>query len=754
MAMTQTQEPLLTFDDFVLELPPKTQHRAGPFLRRAYEFVLTAHQTQRRESGELYVEHDLAVAQILGQLGVDANTVVAGILHDCLSPHTGKVEKDLQTLFEAEVVELVTGLNHLFAYAERPSYKKQWEKNKTDQTLETIRRAILSIIEGDIRVILIRLADCLHDLRQAEHLLPSRQMEIATEAMNIFAPLANRLGVWQMKWELEDLAFRYLLPEQYNDILRHLALQRDERAHQVSESVKKLRQKIQEVNIRGEVTGRPKHIYSIYRKMERKRVGFEHIYDVQALRVIIDPTDTAAYDKKSSKEKDNEDRSLCYQVLGLVHGMWQPIPKEFDDYIAAPKANGYKSLHTAVIDPETGQTFEVQIRTRRMHEEAEKGVAAHWAYKEDGLNSKVSQSAHKRIQELRESLATLRDSESATSEEEIFESEVVAERIYVYTPKGDVMDLPLGSTPIDFAYQIHTNVGHRCRGARVNGKMVGLDYKLRSGDRVEIVTIGRPGPSRDWMNASLGYTGSARTRGKIRQWFRLQERAQNIEQGREMVEKELKRLGLWETFKIEDIARALHYEDLDEFLARVGFGDVQSNQISGAISLLRQSLKTDDVLELRPLLQPQEKPRGLSVMGASGLYTRMAGCCNPIAPEPIIGFITRGQGITIHSKECKQVQSISEPERMIEVTWGLEPENTYPISIVVTAYRRSTLLDDMIRLFRGRQINVPKTKTVTHDNIMTIHVVAEVRNMEELHWLLSKLENLPNVIEARRQRWA
>ncbi|MEJ2747514.1 MAG: TGS domain-containing protein, partial [Anaerolineae bacterium] len=544
------------------------------------------------------------------------------------------------------------------------------------------------------------------------------------------------------------LAFRYLQPDQYKEIAKKLADRRAGRAEKVEKATAKLRAKIREMGINAAVTGRPKHIYSIYRKMERKHLPFEQIHDIQAIRVILDPTSQPDYAQKGSKEKDEIDRSLCYQVLGAVHSLWQPIPKEFDDYIATPKSNGYRSLHTAVIDNESGQTLENQIRTLRMHEEAERGVAAHWAYKE-GI-PRVSASVQKRIQGLRDLLTSLRDGSHGTSEEEIFETELIAERIYAYTPRGDVIELPVGSTPIDFAYQIHTEVGHRCRGARVNGKMVSLDYKLQSGDKVEIITSKRGGPSRDWMNPNLGYTGSARSRSKIRGWFREQEWDKNVEQGEEAVERELKRLGLSDDYSIPEIAQALKYEDVDEFLAKVGFGDIQSAQISGAIAILKRKLQPDD--ELHPLLQPQTKPKGLTVKGVSGLHTKMAGCCSPIPPEPIIGYITRGHGVTIHRQDCAQVAAINERERLIEVDWGTEME-TYPIPIIVKAYRRSGLIDEIVSMLRGQQINVPKTKTVTNNSILTIFLVAEVTSLEQLNWLLQKLETLPNVLEAYRQRW-
>ncbi len=742
-----TKFPAVTLTELLETMPPGTSSHTSEQIRKAYQFAQEAHAGQQHDSGELYLDHDLAVANIMQQLGADSNAVIAGLMHDTLFPHSSKSEDDLKTLFEQEVVSLVVGLKNLQAFAERESYKKYQQGHEDGQSLEGIRRAILSIIEWDIRVILIRMADCLQDLRVASNLSPEKQYEVANEAMNIYAPLANRLGVWQLKWELEDLAFRYLEPEQYKKIAEKLTGRRSGRTKSIEVATGKLRAKIGEMGIKATVTGRPKHIYSIYRKMERKQLPFESIYDVQALRVIVDPTAQKGYADKSNKEREDIDRGLCYQVLGAVHSLWQPIMHEFDDYIATPKSNGYQSLHTAVIDNQTSQTLEIQIRTTRMHEEAEKGVAAHWAYKEGGVH--VSASVQKRLQGLRDLVAALRDSEDSYSENEIFETELIAERIYAFTPRGDVLELPVGSTPIDFAYQVHTEVGHRCRGARVNGKMVSLDHKLKSGDKVEIITTKRSRPSRDWMNSNLGYTASARTRSKIRQWFREQEWDQNIEQGRDAVERELKRLGLSEEFTVAEIATALKYDDVAQFLARVGFGDIQSAQISGAIAVLKRNLRPDD--ELRPLLQPQPKPKGLTVKGVSGLHTRIAGCCSPIPPEPIIGYITRGHGVTIHRQNCRQVASLTERERLIDVDWGTEAK-TFPIPIVVKAYRRPGLIDEIVSTLRGQRINVPKTKTMTADSITTIFLVAEVAGLEQLNWALQKLENMKNVIEVYRQR--
>lgn len=727
-------------------------------LDRALLFAMQAHGEIRRPSGESFIDHGIAVANELTDLGVeDVDAIIAAMLHDVLLPHTHRTERELSENFGPTITGLIRGAKALDDYAKRatsgrPPSQLGLSAQGDRRTLEAIRRALLSIIEGDIRIIILRMTDCLQDLRRAGALPRDTQREIAYAALHIYAPLANRLGIWQLKSQLEDLAFMSLEPEKYREIARRLDEKRELRAIKIEKAATRLRRRLQQMGLRAQVTGRPKHIYSIYSKMLRKDLDFEQIYDIQALRVILEPNDPAAYRKLSSKSRDEVDRALCYQVLGAVHSLWQPLAREFDDYIGSPKANGYKSLHTAVIDTETGQKLEVQIRTARMHEEAERGVAAHWAYKEQ--EPRVSSSEQKRIQSLRELLAALQEAEESPDGVPLPDVAKLEERIHVFTPNGDVVDLPAGATPIDFAYQIHTEVGHRCRGARVDGKMVSLDYKLASGQTVEIITAKRGGPSRDWMNPGLGFSHSARTRSKIRQWFRQQEREQNITQGREVVDRELKRLGLTDVFTVEDIASALKYSDVSDFLCKVGFGDIQTVQITGAIAVMQQALRNDADEELLPLLRaPQKSTKGLTVRGVGGLHTRMAGCCNPIAPEPIIGYITRGQGVTIHRRDCKQVEAITDRERLIEVDWGTQSD-THPVPIVIKAYRRANLIDDLVSTLRGQQIGVPKTKLVTTDSIMTIYLIAEVSDLSQLNWLLTKLENVPNVIEARRQRWS
>jgi GTP pyrophosphokinase len=734
----------------------QANEQARARLQDALQFALEAHGAERRPSGETYVEHGSNVAVALSELGIeDPDAVVAALLHDVLLPHTGINEKTLIKRVGRDVTGLIKSIRTLDNYAKqagakRPPTELDSATRQDRDTLEAIRKALLSIIEGDIRIIVIRMVDCLQDLRRASDMPRELQQQVAYEALYIYAPLANRLGIWHLKWQLEDIAFRYMEPEKYRQIARHVDEKREVRAGRVERAAARLQRRLRDMGIKAVVTGRPKHIYSIYRKMIRKQLDFNHIYDIQALRVVIEPNDPESYLALNAKQKDDQDRALCYQVLGVVHDLWEPIRGEFDDYIGSPKPNGYKSLHTAVIENETNQKLEVQIRSMRMHEEAERGIAAHWAYKEQ--TTRVSPSAQRQIQNLRELLVTIQDDDDSV--ESIADVAKLEERVHVLTPTGEVLDLPAGATPIDFAYQIHTRmVGHRCRGARVNGKMVTLDYRLKSGDMVEIITGKREAPNRDWMNPSLGYTGSSRTRSKIRQWFRQQEREQNVLQGREVIQRELKRLALQDVFGVEDIAAALKFDDVNEFLSKVGFGDIQTAQITGAIALMKHSLRADDQ-ELLPLLTPSiRKPKGLTVDGVGGLHTRIAGCCQPIAPQPIIGYITRGEGITIHSRDCKQLRGITDRERLIDVSWGNEAE-THPVPIVVTAYRRGGLIEDMVTTLRGQQIKVPRTKLVSTDTTMTVYMIAEVTDITQLNWVLTKLANMPKVIEARRQHWS
>jgi len=743
--MTEYKHP--TQAELIDALPDSFDADAIALVRAAHAFAETAHEGQKRPSGELYIEHNRSVAKIMCQLDIEANSIAAALLYDVGYAHTNKSIEDLTANFPPSIVALVVGIQNLYDFAAEDSY----QKHREGRALENIRRAILSIIEGDIHIILVRMAICLQELRQAKEIDDDHRIEIATEAQNIYAPLANRLGVWQLKWEMEDLAFRYLQRELYDDIATALKVQREERTKKIEQAISRLEEALKAIDVEAAVNGRSKHIYSIYRKMQRKNIGIQGVYDVQAVRVIVEPRDLEKYAALSTQEKVEEDRRLCYQVLGAVYSLWHPIPEEFDDYISMPKPNGYQSLHTAVRDPESGDTLEVQIRSVRMHEAAERGVAAHWAYKEGG-DTHVSAFAQRRIQSLRDLLSNIEEKEAEGGDAKGAIGELNS-RIYVYTPRGDVKDLLAGSTPIDFAYSIHTGVGHRCRGAKVNDKWVALTHQLKSGDRVEILTNKKPNPGRDWASPTLGYTANPRTRTKIRQWFRQQDRGVSIENGRQAIQLELKKLGLTGKINSTDIAKALRYDNVDDLLAKVGFGDVRMTQVSSAITILRQNLEPDD--DLLPLLNPPKakKPKGITVHGVSNLSTKMAGCCNPIPPEPIIGYITRYTGVTIHRADCKEVERITERERLIEVDWG-EAAETFPIPIVIEAYQRDKLIEDLSNILRGQRITTSKTKMTTDGGIMSVYMVVAVTSMEQLQWLLDRFMAVPNVVYAQRQQWS
>jgi GTP pyrophosphokinase len=745
--MTKTKEETEQFSQLIAAIPAGYSPESHKQINAAYIFARQELGERQNPAGEQMVAHGLAVARIIAELGLDVASIQAAVLHETTNPNVPAENARVRNAFGAEVANLVEGLNNLQAYTTEDGYQRKVRVGGVEN-LEAIRRAVLVLIGGDVRIIILRMAKVLQVLRVADDLPPPQQQEAAWEAMYIYAPLANRLGVWQLKWQLEDMAFKYLEPEMYKQIAQGIAEKRHIRREKIQKAISQLQSRVNEIGIKAHIFGRSKHIYSIFRKMERKDVPLNQIFDIEALRVIVDTTHLQLEDFRSRAHMRSEANSLCYQVLGVVHNLWQPISQEFDDYIASPKPNGYHSLHTAVLD-EQGNRLEVQIRTDKMDEEAELGIAAHWKYKEDGL--RTSATLKSKIEGYRSLLADLQEMQDSVADSDRWQKEIFGERIYVFTPQGDVIDLPAGATPIDFAYHIHTQIGHHCRQAKVNGKVVSLDYQLKSGDKVEIETDKRRGPSRDWMNESLGYAASARTRNRIRQWFRQQERDQNITYGRQIVERELKRLSLADTFTVTDIADALRFEDEDNFLAKVGFGDIQAGQVAGAIYKLKQKLRPDD--DLLPLLESAPKAPGrTTVQGMGGLHTKMAGCCNPIPPEPIVGYITRGTGITIHRRTCKIVENITERERLIDLTWGEEQER-YPIPVVVRAYHRTGLVEEIANLLKGRKITVPSTKRTTDNSITSLYMVVEVVDLDELQWLLQRLEKVPNVLQVRRQKW-
>lgn len=763
-----------TLEDLIDHLPRTYTDEDIELIRAAYEMASTAHADVPRASGEPYIIHPLAVAGILADLRLDAKAIAAGLLHD-VAEDTSISIAEISKRFGSDVAMLVDGVTKLekFGRISRGEVKdgqsgvagtrtpgRADEKESQDvsadpspddeeevtekerqaaanprqrsQHDETLRKLFLAMSK-DIRVVLIKLADRLHNVRTLQHLKDHKRRRIARETLEIYAPLANRLGIWQIKWELEDGAFRWLEPEIFKRISADLQRRDEERRQFIDQVIDMIESELKKLGITAVVEGRPKHIYSIYRKMRRKGVELEQIYDTEAVRVLVDEI--------------NE----CYIALGAIHGLWRPIPGEFDDYIANPKDNTYRSLHTAVVGPD-GHNLEVQIRTHEMHRSAELGIAAHWRYKEQV----------KRDVEFENKLAWLRglmmDWQGETTDASEFvdamQSDVFADRVYVFTPNGDLKDLPAGSTPIDFAYLVHTEVGHRCRGARVNGKLVPLDFHLRNGDVVHIITAKRGGPSRDWMNLSLGYTATNRARSKIRQWFRKQSREENVQQGLDTLNRELKRLNVERSH--DSIAKLFGYDKVDDFYAALGFGDINTQQVASKV-LVMDRKEQDEVAtrEAVPLVAPiPVSSDGVTVLGVADLLSRTAMCCNPVPGQEIVGYVTRGHGVTIHRASCPNVAHIrkKDPARIVEVSWGQAQERTHPVLILVEAFDRSGLLRDIANLVASERINMIDAHAVTgyKGHLARVTATLQIKDAEQLSRILARIERLPNVTEVRR----
>jgi len=711
---------------------PKLSQVDRQFVIRAYQRAALEHKDQKRASGEPYIVHCIEVAHLLSELKMDAPTVAAALLHDVAEDTPFKIES-IEREFGIEVSRLVDGVTKL---EKLPTDTENMKGGKAgSREAETLRKIFLAM-GNDIRVVLIKLADRLHNMRTLGFLKPDKQQRMARETMEIFAPLANRLGIWQYKWELEDLSFRYLNPDKYKELARQLAEQRPDREGYLDRVKTRLTKELQSAGIQGTISARPKHIYSIFRKMERKHIPFAEVYDVRAVRIIV------------------PEKATCYQVLGLVHSIWRPIPSEFDDYIAAPKENFYQSLHTAVVDDE-GKTLEVQIRTYEMHEHAEYGVAAHWRYKEGATRDEQFE---KRLRYLRR-LMEFEDPQTEEDADEfisVMKSDVFQDRVYVFSPKGDIFDMPAGATPVDFAYHIHTDIGNRCRGARVNGALVGLDYKLKSGDRVEIITSKWGGPSLDWLNESLGFAQTNRAKSKIRAWFKKQDFEKNLALGRDVVDRELKRLGL-AAMPREQLAALFNFQRVDDFMSSVGYGDITAPQLATKIleeERKRQREAAASELPTTPTDLPRTKVNasdGIDVMGDSGMLINLARCCNPLRGDPIVGYITRGKGVTVHRADCPNVVNSLETERFINVSWGNKPEKTYPVPVIIVAYDREGLMRDVGAVVANENINMTNVNISTRNGIATFLVTMEMADLGHLSRVLSKIEVLPNVIEARRR---
>jgi len=724
----------------LLHLPKNYTAYDRETIIKAYNMAENAHKGQFRVSGQPYITHCVGVAIILSDLEVAPTLIMAGLLHDVVEDTTVTLE-EIKNEFGETVEKFVDGVTKLtslpnISRADQHEDERSPLENSQGYTgsrkaaliAETLRKTFLAMGD-DVRVVLIKLADRLHNMRTLNYLPESRQKRIAQETLDIFAPLANRLGIWQIKWELEDLGFRYTNPEKYKEIAENLASTREKREDDIKKIILKLDQVLKESDISARIFGRPKHIYSIYQKMLRKDLTFEMVRDLRGIRLIVDTIET------------------CYKVLGIIHMNWRPIPGEFDDYIAAQKPNNYQSLHTSVIYDD-GKPIEVQIRTEEMHRNAEQGIAAHWRYKED--NSLISNDYEQKVSLLRSLMTWRQEVDDPQEFLDGMKSDVFRDRVYVLTPKGDIVDLPAGSTPIDFAYQVHTNIGHRCRGAKINGKLVTLDYALKTGDQVEILTAKRGGPSRDWLNINLGLVKTNRARSKIKQWFKLQDREMNLAQGKLILEREFKRLGL-KQIEIETLLSEFNIKTIDDFYVGVGCGDIPTGRVINKIADLEKETIED---ELSPkTLEPSKTAvtEAIMVMGLKGIATSTAHCCNPMPGDEIIGYITRGRGATIHRSDCPNILRVNEKERLIKVTWGMA-EETFPVSVIVKAYDRQGLMSDVSLMISNEGVRLLDLNLKTNQNLVTINLVVEVSGIEQLSRLLTRLENLPNIFEARRNR--
>ena len=700
-------------------------------IRFALDRARRAHHTQLRASGEPYLMHCLAVAEIVHHLNLDHRSVAAAILHDVVEDTDVSLE-DIEREFGEEVASLVDGvtkMGHIGELRDSASAGSSSPRNHS----ESVRKLLLAMAK-DVRVVLIKLADRLHNMRTLRYLSEQRQRRIARETLDIYAPLANRLGIWQVKWELEDLALRYLDPQAYHRIASLLDGRRIDRERHIELVKESLSREFAEVGVHADIEGRPKHIYSIWRKMRRKNIDFHQVFDVQAVRVLVDST------------------ADCYTVLGVVHGLWHHVPHEFDDYIANPKANNYRSLHTAVIGPE-GKAVEVQIRTHEMHEHAELGIAAHWRYKE-GVH--YDEGFEKKVAWLRQLLEWKEEEPSADEFVDRFKSESVEERVYVLTPQGKVVDMPAGATGLDFAYHIHTDVGHRCRGVKVNGRIVPLSYELSSGQQVEVLTARRAAPSRDWINPHLGYLKTSRARAKVRHWFRQQDREINVTAGRASLERELHRLGLSGS-QLEEVAKKLNFNDVDSMMAALGGGDLQTGQV---VNVLLSLTATDDDEPLslpshNRRAFPRHEPEDFRILGVGNLLTNAARCCRPVPNDAIVGYITRGRGVTIHRRDCANVLRLKDEDRdrLIDVEWGALPDRVFPVDIQLQAYDRPGLLRDVSALLANDRINVLgiNTHTDKRDMIARMELHIEVTDIGQLSRILSRMGQLPNIIEVKRK---
>ncbi len=671
------------------------------------------------------IEEGREIAAVVASLGLPSDLVAAvhayPLFRDDLINN-----KVIQNSILKDLSRFIIGLRQLDQF----SLPRHWQPGEAlaAQQSEALRKMLLAVV-SDVRLVLVRIAEQLFRLRNAKQAPPEEQQALALETREIYAALANRLGVWQLKWELEDLAFRYLDPDTYLDIARTLKEKRAEREAFIDDVKQTLQRELEKQDIEATVSGRPKHIYSIWRKMQRKDRGIESLYDIRAVRILV------------------EDVGACYAALGVVHNLWSYIPGEFDDYIANPKDNDYRSLHTAVVGP-AGKTLEIQIRSHEMHRHAELGVAAHWRYKEGGGSPAAFD---QKIRFLRQLLEPAGDDADLLDQirDDFFE-----DRVYGVSPKGDVVELPANATPLDFAYHVHTQVGHRCRGAKVNGRIVPLTYHIENGDQIEIITGSQAQPSRDWLSPKLGYLAGARARAKVRNWFRQQDRDQHLRQGREILDRELSRLNVKDV-ATDSIARQLKLKDTDALCVSLGAGDLTSAAIATALQNLRGAELPQRIRTRRPTRKKDNKPDSVAVSGVGDLMCNFARCCRPVPPEAIVGYITQGRGVSIHRQDCGNFLGLNRrhPERIVEITWGEQDVSAYPVDLTLHAFDRSGLIRDITAVLADDDANVIALKSNTDKDSMQVvmEISVEISDLPTLSTAISKLEQIRNVVSVRRK---
>ena len=673
---------------------------------------------------EQAISEGVEIAAIVEPLGLPAKIVAAVHVYPLFRDQIIN-SNHLNNNELSDISRFVIGLNQLNQF----SLPDNWQPGEAlaVQQSEALRKMLLAVV-SDVRLVLVRIAEQLLRLREARRAPRSVQQALALETREIYAPLANRLGVWQLKWELEDLAFRYVDPDTYLAIAKSLNEKRDERERFIDAVKDQLQEELQSNGIHAEISGRPKHIYSIWRKMQRKDLGLDSLYDIRAVRILV------------------KDVNECYAALGIVHNLWSYIPGEFDDYIANPKENDYRSLHTAVLGPE-GKTVEVQIRSQDMHQHAELGVAAHWRYKEGGASTAAFD---QKIRFLRQLLEPTGDGVDLLDQirDDFFE-----DRIYAVSPKGDVVELPAKATPLDFAYHVHTQIGHRCRGAKINGRIVPLTHHVENGDQIEIITGSQAQPSRDWLSPKLGYLAGARARAKVRNWFRLQDRDQHLRQGREILDRELTRLSE-KDIPTDDIAKKLKLKDTEALCVSLGAGDLTSASIATAL----QNLRGTDLPTIKPRRQAKRKkaePDSVGVTGVGGLLCNFARCCRPVPPERIVGYITQGRGVSIHRQDCGNFLGLNQrsPERVLETSWGESDQGSYPVDLSLHAFDRSGLIRDITGILADEDANVLDLKSSTDKESMQVIMTLslEIRDLPTLSTAITRLEQLPNVVSVRRK---